>query len=165
MAECIGGVARKNSKYVDSLLLLDDKHANVKQNLTLWNDQLVCVNKPKGKLRDIAKWTDAFFLFATKYLEAHHERWADMLKYMRDVSFGARRYSEYYRIYDGQYRILKEANILSSWSIMCSGYYKMVLQSSFASGASTGSMFAHYCKCYDFNYDSNCFHNACRYRH
>lgn len=70
----------------------------------------------KDKVPNIEKWTDAFIIFMSIYLEKQPQKIHELLQYMSVIREAAYKYSGVaWRTYDEQYRI-RQAIFLTSWA-------------------------------------------------
>lgn len=131
------------------------------------NGQLVTKAKVSNEqISSIEKWTDAFLIYSSIYLEAHPEQTQEILHYMFLIREAALKYSgTMWRTYDEQFR-LRQAENFSPWSKINAYLWLRCFsgQALFNPVRPSGQMKSKSPPCIDFN-KGFCKWVTCRYPH
>lgn len=158
----------KVGNYIDLAMLLDvPLTASSDKKIFTLNEsgELTLQTNQKQKIDTISKWTDAFIIYMSIYLESHPEKAQDLLKYMQSVRLGASRHSTGWLQYDQQFRLRMMAEPSKSWAAVDFELWLLYMgplhqPAPFAPVYNKASLK----KCYDFNY-TKCLRPACQYKH
>lgn len=72
----------------------------------------------KDKISSIEKWTNAFLIFASVYLQSHSDQTNELLHYMYNIrECAVRQNGDAWRVYDEQFR-LRQASNPAPWSVI-----------------------------------------------
>lgn len=118
----------------------------------------------KEKITSIEKWTNAFLIYASIYLQAFPDKTLEVIHYMYNIRECAGRQSGYaWREYDEQFR-LRQASAPASWSAINNDlWWRCVLVTDHASQAKPSSDRLKY-TCHDYN-KGNCRWPNCKFTH
>lgn len=119
------------------------------------------IRKPK-RIYTIAKWTDAFLIFMTIYIDNHPGKTKELIKYLHDIRLGAERHSAGWLQYDQQFRLRIASNPSMSWGQI--DYELWLIYMNPQAITSGNPVVASVKRCYDFNY-SSCSRPVCQYSH
>ncbi|CAC5411629.1 unnamed protein product [Mytilus coruscus] len=141
--------------------------------LVVQNGQLALQSAPnQSKIFSIEVWTTAFIIFTSIYCNLHPERFQELLKYMSIIRLGAKRCNNLgWKHYDEQFRLRKAIDPNGSWATVDSELWLIYINDStenknYNSGSTSVNMnTGSNLKCYAFNYEGNCFKQACFYKH
>ena len=168
----------QKSDYIDLAVLLSNNYPTQNsQKLVFKEGELtVQTENNRNKISSIEQWTSAFIIFISVYCMAHPSRCQELLKYMSDVRLGAKRNNGLgWKFYDEQYRLRKQANPASSWSLVDVELWLLYMAYSYTPNSSLA--FAGYrsyslngnlnkrLKCYAFNHEGKCYRPLCPYSH
>lgn len=114
----------------------------------------------KEKVATIDKWTDAFLIFTSIYIQRHPEKASELLKYMFVIRDAAMKYPILsWRTYDEQFRI-RQALQVSNWGKINPDLWMRIMASPFSPSQSVMKVNT----CRDFN-KGFCSFLRCRYQH
>ncbi|MEW8547619.1 MAG: hypothetical protein AB2693_29275, partial [Candidatus Thiodiazotropha sp.] len=142
-------------------------------NLLSVNEKGQLETRPKTvseKISNISRWTDAFLIFSSIYLEQFPEKTHELLKYMSVIREAANRHAGFgWRNYDEQFR-LRQAAQVQSWGTINSDLWLRCFSSNQPNQASSSysnpysSAGSKPPPCLDFN-KGVCQWTFCRYTH
>lgn len=139
-------------------------------NLLSVNEKGQLETRPKtvsDKISNISRWTDAFLIFSSIYLEHFPEKTQELLKYMSVIREAANTHAGFgWRNYDEQFR-LRQAAQVQSWGTINSDLWLRCFSSNQASSSYSNPYSSASSKpppCLDFN-KGVCQWTFCRYTH
>lgn len=151
-----------NREYVNLSILLTPENS-MGQVLTLdSNGSINLMPKTIRRISSIEAWTDAFIVYMDVYCQVHSDQYADMLKYLHTVRFGAKQYTVNGWIsYDEQFRLKMAQSLEMSWAVVDQELWMLFMCRPKPQVANEQVKF----KCYDFNYKGICQRSVCTFTH
>ena len=71
---------------------------------------------PKAKIDSLAKWTSAFLVYSSVFIDFHPQRAQEMLKYIQIIRSAAIRFGSIgWRLYDSHFRMRQQRNPQNLW--------------------------------------------------
>ena len=100
-------------EYVD----LEQQARNVQLSVDSGGHPVFKPSVPKVKVDSLAKWTSAFLVYSSIFIEFHPQRAQEMLKYIQLIRSAAIRFgSTGWRLYDSHFRMRQQRNPQNPWS-------------------------------------------------
>ena len=113
-----------DNQYVDLGLLIGQNHSSDRMNLSVSMDKnagqclsLISNLRPKP-IRNIEDWVSAFIVFTALYTERHPYQAPRLMKYIEIVRDIAKKGGLAFKIYDENFRFMKQAQPEMCWDIM-----------------------------------------------
>ena len=166
-------------QFIDLSLLLKtarDLETDMTQGeLKIQDGKIIISKNERSSYLTIERWTSAFLIYMSIYLEKYRTRAQELLKYMRDIRLAASRSNGWFK-YDEQFRLRMSADIHSSWASINTEFWLLYISGSQRPSTDNavkgnplppvtlGSTVKNYCNHY--NSGNNCrFFPRCRYKH
>ena len=94
---------------------------------------------PKAKIDSLAKWTSAFLVYSSIFIDFHPQRAQEMLKYIQIIRSAAIRFGSIgWRLYDSHFRMRQQRNPQNLWSTIDSElWFLFVVSNSSRRGLAT----------------------------
>ena len=94
---------------------------------------------PKAKIDSLAKWTSAFLVYSSIFIDFHPQRAQEMLKYIQIIRSAAIRFGRIgWRLYDSHFRMRQQRNPQNLWSTIDSElWFLFVVSNSSRRGLAT----------------------------
>ncbi|XP_062616018.1 uncharacterized protein LOC134277712 [Saccostrea cucullata] len=154
----------QNGEYLDLGVLLETTEERDKKNkINLVDGELVLQKGKSRKITDIGKWTDAFLVFTSIYVEAHPDQSLGLLKYMHTIRLGSYRSPTGWKLYDEQFRLKKARNSSMEWGQIDNELWMLYVTSPVTIPQKTVEPSKG--MCFDFNYKGACSKPYCIYAH
>ncbi|KAK3104774.1 hypothetical protein FSP39_009871 [Pinctada imbricata] len=159
-----------SDEYVDlaSLLIKTANTDNSEKILQVKNGQILLqTKKSSDKIDSIDKWTDAFLVFMSIYVQAHPSSATNLIKYMSNVRLGANRTKDLgFKSYDEQFRIKKAKNPSMDWGTVDNELWLLYMyQTTSRSTYNNDKHPSAVGKCFDYNFKAFCQRKRCNYLH
>lgn len=155
-----------NGEFVHLNKLLLQEPCTEMQNQIVFDGGVFQV-KPKNKETKIAnfsQWMDAFFIYASIYLEKHPLQAISLFRYMSTIKRGAASNNSGWLDYDVQFRLKKSVDSSLNWGSIDAELWLFYMQTVNKTQLSNQST-RRYLKCYAYNYEGVCQKQYCKYLH
>lgn len=146
-------------EYIDLAVLLNNSNSNNthdNQKITFINGELIVQQKQNApKITSTETWTDAFIIYINIYCSVHTEKFAQLLKYLHTIRFGAKRSA-----YDEQSRLRLSLDPMASWATIDSEQWLIFM---YGHMGNQPNVMDKVLRCYSFYYNGQCLRQGCQY--
>lgn len=158
-----------SDEYIDlaSLLTVSTNLENSDRILQVKNGQILLEpKKTAGKIDTIDKWTDAFLVFMSIYVQAHPSSATSLIKYMSIVRLGAARTKSLgFKSYDEQFRVKKAKNPSLDWGTVDNELWLLYMYQTPIQSLNNDRLPKNVGKCFDYNFKAFCQKKPCNFAH